>query len=327
MTSKIKIYCKKKITKKQFRYHKKKYKTNICKIITQKPYKNKDNFIKLINSYTIKNLKKTKFIIYPYCSEKINFSVYLDKENMFKIDKTLLNLIEKDYNCEFNKDKNLIKEIGKNYVAQKNNPCKFIEYLFKHLNNKNHFIITHSNFLKKLSIYIRNNKCSIFNNKLNNKLNNKKTKKKTDEDTYDNLDILQLVIDISDKDNYKLKYGIIRRFDEKYRLYSSFNIGNDKKNCNKNTKSVFLMRHCVACHNISNIFLRQIKLGYGTYSSCMEDTNTEINKISKYLKTIIKDYGGIKTFQFGSSIVFRAILTLLIVYNSLIKNPKSNKLK
>jgi hypothetical protein len=307
LTKKIPIYYNKRITQKKLRKNYIKYNINNCKIITKNPYKNKDNFIKLINLYKIDKLK-TDFTIYPYCSEKINFSIYLDKENMFIIDKTLLKIIENKYKCEFKKDSNLIKEKKNHFVAQKNNPCKFIKYLLENLNNKNHFIITHSHFLKKLSNYIRINYCDV-----------KKNSKNKEKDIYDNLDILQLVIDTSEPNNYKLKYGIIRRLDEKYKLYKKYEIGSDKTICNKNTRSVFLMRHCLACHNVSNIFLRQIKLGYGTYSSCIENTNTEIKSVSKELKKIIKDYGGIKTFNFGSSIIFRAILTILILYNS-IKN-------
>ena len=304
-TKKKIIYYKTKITKKQYRKHYKKYNINNCKIISKKPYKNKNNFIKLIDFYKIDKLK-TDFTIYPYCSEKINLSIYLDKENLFKIDKTLLKIIETKYNCKFKKDSKLIKEKKNHFVAQKNNSCEFIKYLLENLNNKNHFIITHSKFLTKLSNNIRTNYCDV-----------KKKLKNKEKDIYDNLDILQLVIDTSEPNNYKLKYGIIRRLDEKYKLYKEYGIGSDKTICSKNTKSVFLMRHCLACHNVSNLFLRQIKLGYGTYSSCLTEINSEIKSVSKELKKIIKDYGGIKTFEFGSSIIFRAILTILIVYNSI----------
>ena len=255
--------------------------------------------------YKIDKLK-TDFTIYPYCSEKINFSIYLDKENMFKTDKTLLNIIESKYKCEFKKDSNLIKEKKNHFVAQKNNTCKFIKYLLENLNNKNHFIITHSKFLTKLSNNIRTNYCDV-----------KKKSKNKEKNIYDNLDILQLVIDTSEPNNYKLKYGIIRRLDEKYKLYKEYGIGSDKTICSKNTKSVFLMRHCVACHNITTNVFKKLKYGYGLYSSCFEETNSEIKSVSKELKKIIKDYGGIKTFEFGSSIIFRAILTILIVYNSI----------
>ena len=120
LIKKTPIYYNKRISKQNF--HKKPYKN-----------KNKDNFIQLINLYKIDKLK-TEFIIYPYCSEKINFSIYLDKENIFKINKTLLNIIENKYKCEFKKDSNLIKK--NHFVIQKNNPCKFIKYLLENLNNK-----------------------------------------------------------------------------------------------------------------------------------------------------------------------------------------------
>jgi hypothetical protein len=321
MSSKIKIpiYSNKKITKKQYRkiVNKSKYNKNICKIINSKTIKNKKVFNELIDNYNIENLKGKEFTIYPYCNEKVQFSKYVDNVNRYYINKEVLSFIKSSYNCKFKIDKKVIKKYNENYVGQKYNPCKFIEYIFKNLNNKNHFIITHSEFLNKLTTYIKYNECKLTNS--NKKLSKKKIEYNEKEDIFDNLDILQLVIDTTDK--YNIKYAIIRRYDEKYRLYSSFNMGTDKS-ISKNTKSVFLMRHCVSCHNITKNIFKKIRLGYGTYSSCFKESCEEIDSVKTNLKKIIKDYGGIKTFQFGSSIVFRAILTLLIIYNSLIKKTK-----
>ena len=244
------------------------------------------------------------FKIYPFCSEKIKFTKKVDFVNRYYIDKNVLDIIETEFNCKFIKNK-LITNKKNILIGQNINPKKFIEYMFKNLNNKNHFIISHSYFMTKLTDFIINKKI----------LPEKKTKK-DNKYIYDNLDILQIVIDTSNK-NYKIKYCIVRQFSEKYKLSNKYNLGTDNHICSKNTKSVFLMRHCLACHNITKNIFKKLKYGYGLYSSCFEETNSEIKSVSKELKKIIKDYGGIKTFEFGSSIIFRAILTILIVYNSI----------
>ena len=310
--TKRKIYYKTKITKKQFRRYLNKYDTDICNVIKKKPLKNKKDFITLLNKYKIKKLNNVNFKIYPFCSEKIKVSIHIDFVNRYYIDKNALDIIEQEYNCKFIKNK-LITTKKDILIGQENDPKKFLEYIFKNLNNKNHFIITHSNYLNKLTKYIVNNK-SLY--KKENKTTKKTMKNKKDNYIYDNLDILQIVIDTSNK-NYKIKYCIIRRFSEKYKLLNKYNLGTDNNICSKNTKSVFLMRHCVSCHNTTNNVFKKLNYGYGLYSSCFEETNSEIKSVSKELKKIIKDYGGIKTFEFGSSIIFRAILTILIVYNSI----------
>ena len=304
LTKKIPIYYKTKITKKQYRKYINKYDTDICNIIVKKPKHNKNEFETLLNIYKIKKLNNVNFKIYPFCSEKIKGTIYIDFVNRFYIDKNVLDIIEQECNCKFIKNK-LIKNKKDMLIGQKNDPKNFIEYMFKNLNNKNHFIISHSYFMTKLTDFIINKKI----------LPEKKTKK-DNKYIYDNLDILQIVIDTSNK-NYKIKYCIVRRFSEKYKLYKQYGLGTDKTICNENTKSVFLMRHCVGCHNITKNIFKKLKYGYGLYSSCFEETNSEIKSVSKELKKIIKDYGGIKTFEFGSSIIFRAILTILIVYNSI----------
>jgi hypothetical protein len=141
MSSKIKIpiYSNKKITKKQYRkiLNKSKYNKNICKIINSKTIKNKKVFNELIDNYNIENLKGKEFAIYPYCNEKIRFSKYVDTVNRYYINKEVLSLIKSSYNCKFKIDKKLIKKYKENYIGQKYDHCKFIEYIFKNLNNKN----------------------------------------------------------------------------------------------------------------------------------------------------------------------------------------------
>lgn len=320
MSSKKKsIYYKTKQSIKKYRKDINKHKYNLqnCEIITKKPKNNKNEFETLLNMYKIKNLKKKQFNIYPYCSEKVKLSKHIDFVNRYSIDKNALNIIENKYSCNFIKDNKFIKTKGEYLIGQENDPKKFLEYIFQNLDNKNHFIISHSNYMIKLTKYILNTK-SLY--KKEKKTTKKKTKNKNDNYLYDNLDILQIVIDTS-SEQYNIKYCIIRRFSEKYKLFNTYGLGLDKNISNKNTKSVFIMRHCVGCHNITKNIFKKINYGYGLYSGCFDEINNELKQVSKELKKIIKDYGGIKTFNFGSSIIFRSILTILIVYNS-IKNKQ-----
>lgn len=305
------IYYKTKQSKKIYRLNINKHKYNLqnCKIITKKPKNNKNEFETLLNMYKIKNLKKRQFNIYPYCSEKVKLSKHIDFVNRYSINKNLLDIIENKYSCNFIKDNKFIKTKGVYLIGQENDPKKFLEYIFQNLDNKNHFIISHSHYMRKLTKYIVNTK-SLY------KKENKTTKNKRKYYLYDNLDILQIVIDTSNT-NYKIKYCIIRRFSEKYKLFNTYGLGLDKTISNENTKSVFIMRHCVGCHNITKNPFKKLNYGYGLYSACFDEINNELKQVSKELKKIIKDYGGIKTFNFGSSIIFRAILTILIVYNSI----------
>lgn len=293
--TKKKIFSDKNLLKINYRIksNKKNYNQNICKIIKKKPTpESKNNYIKLLNKYKIKKFSsKMIFNIYPFCNEKVKISKKLDMVNKYKINKYLIKIIEDKFNCNFVFDYKYFEIGKKNYRGQPNNSSKFIQYILKK-NNKNHFIISHSNFMIQLSSYIEK---KYFNIKYKNK------------HIFDNLDILQIVI--QDK---KIKYCMIRRFSDNYILPSDF-IDNDKK-ISKDTYSVFLMRHCSGCHNITKNIFTKIKYGYGLYSSCFIILNKEMKNKSPYLKKIIKDYGGVTNFSFGSSIIFRSILTIIKVF-------------
>ena len=203
-----KIFSDKNITKKNYRIkrNKKSYNQNICNIINKKPTpKSKNDYISLLNNYNIKKFENRKnFTIYPFCSETIKISFYLDNVNRYKINKYLIKIIEDKYNCKFIFFKKYFKKDTENLVGQNNNPNKFIDFICNKISVKNHFIVSHSNFMSKLSSYIETN---IFN------INSER------KHIFDNLDILQIVIK-----NKNIQYCIVRRFKDNYKLPSKFKL-------------------------------------------------------------------------------------------------------
>ena len=91
------------------------------------------------------------------------------------------------------------------------------------------------------------------------------------------------------------------------------------------------MRHCVGCHNyLTNVFKKGINYsekGFNKYSLCFPETVNEMATSAPSLNTIFyKECGGLDNIQFGSSVIFRAILTSLLLYNTL-KTEWENRIK
>ena len=54
--------------------------------------------------------------------------------------------------------------------------------------------------------------------------------------------------------------------------------------------------------------------GYLDWSLCFEDTVDEMMVVGKDLHNLLEKYGGFKSYTFGSSVIFRAILTSILMY-------------
>ena len=64
--------------------------------------------------------------------------------------------------------------------------------------------------------------------------------------------------------------------------------------------------------------------GYLDWSLCFEDTVDEMIAVGKDLYSLLKNYGGFKSYTFGSSVIFRAILTSILMHN-VISNIESEE--
>jgi hypothetical protein len=190
----------------------------------------------------------------------------------------------------------------------KNNPTYFFEMVCKL--KKQHVIISHSNFMTKFYKILPENLKQKFNNK------------------FQNLDIIHMLVD---KTTNKLLSVKVREYYKYYNLsdkneneiYELYN-----KNPN-NINNIFIMRHCVGCHNIASkksdkglqFFKQQFygnQWGYLSHAMCIKETVGEIEEMSTVLLELFDKYGGFKNYNFSSSIIFRAILTGGLLYNVLL---------
>lgn len=85
----------------------------------------------------------------------------------------------------------------------------------------------------------------------------------------------------------------------------------------------FIMRHCAACHNTQRGFVGKSKKvlnwmalhpeqGYLKYAICLRNTILEMSDKAAALLSILEMNGGYKNYEFGSSVVFRAVLTCIM---------------
>lgn len=305
------------------------------------------------------------YSIFPYCNEDLKGPATLDKVNspftsnsalfsLFKVFKSSfnpVNPVELKGNYKLEENYNLDNGI----TSPLNNPEKFINSIKKQ--NNNLFIVSHSGFMSKLYKYIIDvNKAekSIQDSEINNDYTNdtydsyngyyddslmnmitnegvkviggslgKKLglKKEKEYGVFDNLDILQIIFN----ENGVISHMIIRRFINNYKINNEPNITNLSLD-GINGKSIFIMRHCLGCHNVTPGIMTKIgqateqyktgkNLGYLDWSMCFEDTIDEMVYVGNDVYNLLELYGGYKSYIFGSSVIFRAMLTSILMFN------------
>ena len=190
------------------------------------------------------------------------------------------------------------------------------------LQGKHQFIVSHGTFLKRLWNYTLKllgapregysfpMKVSKEDGTMNNII-----------EKPENLDIIQLILD----EDGKPKGIIYRRWESNYSetkryMPSMTTIDKDKDK----DKNVFLMRHCFGCHNATegirnklNQFYKENRKGdqkgYLQYAMCFDFTIDKLCEKKEYLKKLLDEHGGLPNYTFGSSVIFRAILTCILV--------------
>lgn len=234
--------------------------------------------------------------LFPYCSEKVHVSKYINKVNEASIEKPILDTIRNILSIKIS----AIPEIGdsgETYTSEYN-PAKFKEYIESgDISLGNLFIIVHSNFLKALT--------ALYGAEI----------------AFDNLDILQIQLDSSNRANSRL---LVRRYVDNWNTSSDETVKDGG-----GFQNIFLMRHCIACNNMIEPTLKNKKLshllkrmdgelGYSKYSICSPYTIREITNKKKYLiKILNKECGGLANVKFGSSVILRAILTCSLLVRCL----------
>jgi len=294
-----------KMTKKDYRIKKnsENYNSNNCNINSLKQLESN----LLLYKERIGTIHNNKYTIFPYCNERYKSSIaripihtkiskLFDKVNRPVISFDIINLFIKVFNSQFNILSNIKKSYNQ-YKSPKQSVEKFIDLIVEYIpknNKKCVLIVTHSKFLSNLSEYLCDNCTKII---------------------FDNLDIIQIIVNKIDKE---IAGVVIRRFNDNYKLDDMNEQIINNNYINDDYISYFLMRHCVGCHNSTkNIFRKHTIKGYGEWAMCFEYTIDEINSVANSLNNIFNKYGGVDSVEFGSSVIFRAMLTSLLLYNIL----------
>lgn len=320
------------------------YINNICNIDSN------ESLEELLNGYLIQILNgrnispgKSNYII-PYCSEyirpefKVTLTKKLDKVNYPSIGKDIINLLEGVFRIpiDFNTYGNsLIQEGNNQWNAPHMDVNLFYEYLKYNIIpsisspgiSNAMVIVTHSHFLK---YFIRSIEDLQFRDTMSI--------------IFDNLDILELIFTQPTKGNSASIYDVrIRRWKDNYNI--------DEPNEYDNKVHIFLMRHCLACHNIipndkSGLYTKFTKMASGRTSICIPNTiyelqsplasiqnpiiskdsdcnssifnpreaiNQSMDTITPPLYTLLKPWIISGNITYGSSIIYRSILTSILV--------------
>ena len=340
-----------KFTKKDYRV---KAKLDYYKTMQINSCDNISNYNDLINKLETNFVKKNNlsiynntFTLFPYCNENIKGpSVSLDKVNKPYTSTEGLQAFNKVFQAYFKAiQPATITENGAQ--STENNPESFINLLKTMPNNI--FVVSHSGIMSKMYDYILKDEFKSFIKNQDKDISSfasentnvdeldklfmdqsiigggmlskigLKSKEVREYGVFDNLDILQLIFD---KETNNITYMIIRRYTNNYKVQNEISFNE------KTSKSVFIMRHCLGCHNITpgisvkaEQAFKQItqgrNLGYLDWSMCFENTVDEMNSVSNNLYNILEKFGGMKSYIFGSSVIFRAILTSILMFNVL----------
>ena len=283
------------------------YNQSFCNDITNKT-KLQTKFNNLEEMINISKTTRTPLInIVPYCGEKVKVSKILDKVNESAIELKVVKSIETSFKATIISkfiDSGITKTDSK-YVSLFNVE-KFRDLIENKdkldmiLNDKKHAcLVVHSNFMKDFT-----------------ELYGNLTK-------FDNLDMIHMIIP---KNNRQEPLLYIRKFSDYYKKPLPINTEIPYKNSLlEECTNLFLMRHCIACHNIIDKVLKSRvvghivkklkgELGFSLYSICSPYTITElIDRKHALLELFNTTCGSINNIQFGSSVILRAILTSVLI--------------
>jgi hypothetical protein len=285
--------------------NKKKYSGKECK----KNNTGDDNLKSQLLKLKTNPKKNSKVTLVPYCNEEIKSiagisSEYLDNVNRRIIYTNVLKDIKDVFGTKIttndhiklvaskSKGKNIKPITTKNksddfaYQSPPSSAKKFKKLLKTYIqNNKQIVVTTHSSFLRSFVKEVFNmDKSKVY---------------------FDNMDVLRITYN---KKN-KITTGCVLRWPN----YSDKDFPIDPTE-----KRVFLMRHCAACHNLSktSIYTKATKDYSGLLSLCLPETSRDMKEAEKGLESMLQ---GRKTL-FLSSIIFRALLTNVLLQQTIQKN-------
>jgi hypothetical protein len=330
-TSNLKIKYGRPVTR--IKLHPENYDIKMCNGIYNKDILRKkfEMYKELINTDKDKetNPVSTDFRLVPYCGEFVNISKLINKVNESAIEKDITKQLGEVFGLTIDtrfENEGIIKT--KTQFVSEFNPAGFKTIIDNPelrkllLNGQKHAVtVVHSHFLRNLT--------TLYGSKV----------------YFDNLDILHIVITKNQDQDQNQKETIhlfSRRFIE---FYGQIRTLKDTTLTEENYKEqikedpnpthIFLVRHCVGCHNIIQPVLdsrplahikQKLKgeLGYSLYSICSDYTITEmIGKRESLIKLFTDTCGALINIQFGSSCILRAIVTGVLLITILRYEQKS----
>lgn len=229
--------------------------------------------------------------ILPYCNEELKHFwgrqwPRLDQVNRPSISKEAVKTIDSMFGVNI-MTKYPVTDTGSIYTSPPSETNIFLamvkEWIFDQ-EQKKALVVSHSSFMAKLVATIWN-----------------------DSDVYfDNLDMLRIDYD---KDG-TIIHGCVMRWPA-------------YEYCNEDIstyKQVFMMRHCVACHNSGDIglFTKAFYASSGRLSMCLPETTKEIAHAGGRLRDLFP----LSETCFASSVIFRALLTVTLVLCEIQKYAK-----
>ena len=249
------------------------------------------------------------YLLLPYCNEKAKYGMsWVDWVNAPQIDRTVLGILRDIFGARFRGQPPVRK--GRQLAASPaSNEVQFLAFLKRGKfmgEKKTAVIVTHSSFLTAFSKLLQGGGKKI---------------------VFENLDILQVVIK-----NGRVKKASVLRYCYAYRAEGEVE---GTMAVDPAAHTYFLVRHCPACHNLAETTLLEKSgrggagRGFGRWSMCLKATINELISVAHPLKEILKNYSrdkkNLSDILFGSSVVFRAILTSILLREILLSSCGNQK--
>jgi hypothetical protein len=313
---------------------------------------------KLYNYPYFKITQPMNLVLFPYCNEQIKQKQLVSEKFADKVDlvnKPLLDPISMDafktaFGPKFSFDKTNVKEEDGFVISDPTNTNKFIvflqNYVEQNLSKKGIFIVSHSGFMTNLIMEMLKMKQQYNGEDFGAPDLYTDIHEQNSNIAFDNLDMIHIQYDTENKLFLNIT---IRRKRYEYNIDPTRQQTDAKEPTETNiTKkeiasedeckilNIFIMRHCLACHNLSSSLIKKAsqyvfnRKGYLNYSLCLRKTCFDLLEVKKHLLDLFRTYCffnqptiRLSEIVFGSSVIFRAVLTCSLVFNSLTRQDST----
>ena len=322
--------------------------------------KDQDTLLDKLSKYPYFQITQPmNLVLFPYCNEEIKqrkfvsekFADKVDLVNKPLLDPVSMNAFETAFGPNFSFNKTNVRQQNGSVISDPTSANNFIIFLKKYIQEnsrkKGIFIVSHSGFMTNLMMELL---------KMEQQYNGENfgapdlytdIHQHNYNIAFDNLDIIHIQYDTKNK----LFLNITIR---RHRYQYNIDPGRQQTDANEPIETnitkqeiaseddcpiinIFIMRHCLACHNLSSSLIEKASQymfdtkGYLNYSLCLRKTCFDLLKVKNNLLDLFRTYCffnkspiRLSEIVFGSSVIFRAILTCSLVFNSLTR-PESTE--